>query len=185
MSPEAGRSLWRSVWLPLCLWSLPRVHDLGQRLPWPSPLSEVSVSVFLSIVFRSHLWATVTLLNQHSGCLHPPSGGWAARPTPQDHGHPALASRRTAVAEDEWGWARAGDVEGGTVAKAELILEVDGCASGLGEHLGPESGRRVKGRGVQGQSGENKHPSVFTHLERHGCLGSNPDSASCWLCDSV
>lgn len=79
----------------------------------------------LSIKRRSRLRAALTAFNQHSRCLHPSTGVWATRPTPQEDRGPALASGHTAVAEDERGGLRAGDVEGGAAAKAEVIAEVN------------------------------------------------------------
>lgn len=107
------------------------------------------------MMFGLHLRAALTLLDQHCGCLHPPTGGWAAHPTPKDHGCPAPVRRHTAVAEDKRGGVHTRHVEGGAVAKAEVIAEAYSRAAQPGEHLGPEAGRRVKGSGVWGQNGEN------------------------------
>ena len=148
VSPGAGQGLWRPVWLSLCLRSLDPVFmiQVGVFLgACPSSLqgAQECVSVCLSIKLRSRLRAALTAFNQHSRHLHPSTGGWAAPPTPQEHGGPALASGHTAVAEDEGGGLRAGDVEGGAAAKAEVIAEVNCRAAGQGEHLGPGDGSRA------------------------------------------
>lgn len=167
VSPGAGQGLWSPVWLSLCPWSLDPVLMIqaGVFLGTCPPAPHLS-KMCPSIKLRSCLRAALTPFNQHSRHLHPSTGGWAARPTPQDHRCPALASGHTAVAEDEWGRVQAGDVEGGAVAKAEVIAEVNCRAAGLGEHLGQEDGSRAVDYGT-------RMVRIISHLVPP--WGSNPN----------
>lgn len=130
-----------------------------------------------SVMLSSCLRAALTPLDQHCVCLHPPTRGWAAHPTPQEHGYPVLSSGHTAVAEDERGKVHTRDVERGAVAKAEVITEVNSHASRLGEHLGQRQGDRSRVVEPEARVMRIIPNPLPPHLEKHGCLGSNPVSA--------
>lgn len=167
--------------VPVALVSRPSAQDPGRHLSGhiSAHLSKVCASVCLSIKFGSRLRAALTPFNEHGRCLHPSPGGWAARPTPQDHRCPALASGCTAVAEDECGGVRAGKVEGGAVAKAEVIAEVNSCAAGLGEHLGRGDGSRAVESGPRmGRISSHPLPHPPPPEAQVSIL-----TAICWLCD--